>query len=37
MDWLDQRRIIDMEWVKIKDMMESAHHLEIASKKGEED
>jgi hypothetical protein len=37
MDWLDQRRIIDTEWVKIKDMMESAHHLEIASKKGEED
>jgi hypothetical protein len=37
MDWLDQRRIIDMEWVKIKDMMESAHHLEIASKKGEDD
>ena len=34
-DWLDQRRIIDTEWQKLKAMMESAHHLEIHSKNGE--
>ena len=37
MDWLDERKVIEMEWMKIKDMMESAHHLEMAVKKGEED
>ena len=37
MDWLDERKVIEMEWIKIKDMMESALHLEMAVKKGEED
>jgi hypothetical protein len=36
-DWLDERKIIEMEWVKIKDMMESAHHLDMSVKRGEED
>jgi len=37
MDWLDQRKIIEMEWVKVKDMMEIARNLDMAAKKGEED
>ncbi|KAG6814365.1 hypothetical protein H0H92_010951 [Tricholoma furcatifolium] len=36
-DWLDSRKVIDMEWVKIKDMMERANHLELDSKKGDDD
>lgn len=35
--WLDDRRVIDMEWQKFKDMMESSRHLDMASKKGEDD
>ncbi|GLB34929.1 putative protein with domain of unknown function (DUF4211) [Lyophyllum shimeji] len=35
-DWLDQRKVIDMEWTKLKDMMESARHLEL-EKKGDAD
>ncbi|KAF8894643.1 hypothetical protein BD779DRAFT_1502200 [Infundibulicybe gibba] len=33
-DWLDERKIIDMEWKKVKDMMESARNLEMAAKRG---
>ncbi|KAG5645226.1 hypothetical protein DXG03_006643 [Asterophora parasitica] len=33
-DWLDQRKVIDMQWQKLKDMMESARHLELDRKKG---
>lgn len=33
-DWLDERRIIEMEWRKVKDMMESARGLEMAAKRG---
>jgi hypothetical protein len=36
-EWLDERGIIDQEWQKLKTMMESAHHLEISAKRGEED
>ncbi|KAG5638369.1 hypothetical protein H0H81_000380 [Sphagnurus paluster] len=36
-DWLDQRKVIDMEWKKLKDMMESARHLELDKKKDEDD
>ncbi|KAG6879983.1 hypothetical protein C0992_008576 [Termitomyces sp. T32_za158] len=36
-DWLDQRKVIDMEWTKIKDMMESARHLELEKKGGDDD
>ncbi|KAG6900870.1 hypothetical protein C0993_009988 [Termitomyces sp. T159_Od127] len=36
-DWLDQRKVIDMEWMKIKDMMESARHLELDRKKDDDD
>ncbi|KAG6909692.1 hypothetical protein DXG01_015893 [Tephrocybe rancida] len=36
-EWLDQRKVIDMEWMKIKDMMESARHLELDRKKGDDD
>jgi hypothetical protein len=37
MNWLDERGLISMEWQKIKDMMESARNLEVASKRGEDD
>ncbi|KDQ60795.1 hypothetical protein JAAARDRAFT_67229 [Jaapia argillacea MUCL 33604] len=37
MDWLDQRGIINMEWHKIKEMMERARNLEMAAKKGDDD
>ncbi|KAG5342770.1 hypothetical protein E4T56_gene19393 [Termitomyces sp. T112] len=36
-EWLDQRKVIDVEWMKIKDMMESARHLELDRKKGDDD
>ncbi|KAI0928526.1 hypothetical protein AcW1_005745 [Taiwanofungus camphoratus] len=36
MDWLDERGIINMEWHKIKEMMESARHLEANAKRGED-
>ncbi len=35
MDWLDQRRIIEMEWGKINQLMTDAENLENV--KGEED
>ena len=34
-DWLDERKIIDMEWQRLKNMMESARHLELGDRKGE--
>jgi hypothetical protein len=34
MDWLDERKIIEMEWRRIQDMMESARNLEMAVKGG---
>ena len=37
MNWLDERGLITVEWQKIKDMMESARHLELASKCGDDD
>lgn len=37
MDWLDQRGVIEREWQRLRQMMESARNLEIASKGGEED
>jgi len=37
MNWLDERGLISTEWQKIKEMMESAHNLEVASKRGEDD
>ncbi|RDB21388.1 Uncharacterized protein C17H9.06c [Hypsizygus marmoreus] len=36
-EWLDERKVIDMEWKKIQDMMESARHLDLASKRGDGD
>jgi hypothetical protein len=36
MDWLDQRGIIEIEWHKLKDMMESARKLEMKAKRGED-
>ncbi|KAF8077922.1 hypothetical protein FPV67DRAFT_1615063 [Lyophyllum atratum] len=35
-EWLDERKVIDMEWRKLKDMMESARHLEL-DRKGDDD
>ncbi len=37
MTWLDERGIIAMEYQKINHMMESATHLEVASKRGDQD
>jgi len=31
-DWLDERKVIEMEWHKMKEMMESARHLEMNAK-----
>lgn len=36
-DWLDERKIIDIEWQKLKKMMESSQHLELGNKTGEMD
>lgn len=36
-EWLDERNLIDMEWQKIKDMMEGARNLEMAAKRGADD
>jgi hypothetical protein len=36
MDWLDQRKIIDMGWQRLKDMIDSARNLEIANRNGED-
>jgi len=32
-DWLDERKVIEMEWRKMKEMMESARNLEMNAKK----
>jgi len=37
MDWLDQRKIIDMEWQKVRKMMDRARDLEISAKRGDAD
>ncbi|KAL4074404.1 hypothetical protein V8B97DRAFT_1949545 [Scleroderma yunnanense] len=37
MDWLDQRRIIEMEWQKVRSMMDSARKLESSSRWGDAD
>ncbi|KIM65300.1 hypothetical protein SCLCIDRAFT_1212467 [Scleroderma citrinum Foug A] len=37
MDWLDQRRVIDIEWQKIRKMMDSARNLEISATRGDAD
>ena len=37
MAWLDSRKIIDMEWQKIRDMMEKGRGLEISAKRGDDD
>lgn len=35
-DWLDQRKVIEVEWEKLKGYMESARGLELAAKKGDD-
>lgn len=37
MNWFDERGLISTEWQKIREMMEGAHNLEVASKRGEDD
>ena len=34
-EWLDQRQIIQMEWRKVKDLMEAARGVEVH--KGQDD
>ncbi|KAJ7582677.1 hypothetical protein C8J56DRAFT_1015417 [Mycena floridula] len=36
-EWLDERRVIDTEWQKLKSLMESARNLEVAAKRGDAD
>ncbi|KAF9564621.1 hypothetical protein CPC08DRAFT_705158 [Agrocybe pediades] len=36
-EWLDQRQVVEMEWQNLKNMMESARHLELGAKRGEAD
>jgi hypothetical protein len=36
-DWLDSRQVIQDEYRKIKSMIEQAHNLDSAVKKGEDD
>ncbi|KAJ8589579.1 hypothetical protein M405DRAFT_767528 [Rhizopogon salebrosus TDB-379] len=34
MDWLDQRGLVDLEWQKIRQMMDKARSLEMGAKRG---
>ncbi|KAI0818744.1 hypothetical protein BC629DRAFT_1463896 [Irpex lacteus] len=36
MNWLDERGVISSEWHKIKEMMDNATNLEVASKRGDD-
>lgn len=36
-EWLDKRKMIDMEWQLLKKKMDDARHLEMAVKRGEDD
>ncbi|THU89512.1 hypothetical protein K435DRAFT_830337 [Dendrothele bispora CBS 962.96] len=36
-EWLDERKVIEIEWQKLKDVMERSRGLEFAAKKGETD
>ncbi|KIK57796.1 hypothetical protein GYMLUDRAFT_45988 [Collybiopsis luxurians FD-317 M1] len=35
-DWLDQRKIIEMEWEKLKGVMERARGLDLLAKRGDD-
>lgn len=35
-DWLDQRKVVEMEWEKLKGYMERARGLELATKRGDD-
>ena len=37
MNWLDERGVISREWMMMQQMMDSATHLEVASKRGDAD
>ena len=37
MAWLDSRKIIDMEWQRIREMMDKGRRLEMSAKRGETD
>lgn len=36
-EWLDDRQVIEMEWKKVKLMMDSARNLEMDAKRGDDD
>lgn len=36
MEQLDNRGIVEREWRRLNDMIESARHLEVAAKRGED-
>ncbi|KAJ8078795.1 mRNA binding protein puf3 [Marasmius tenuissimus] len=35
-DWLDERRVIDLEWQRLKGIMDNARNLEMMAKKGQD-
>ncbi|KAJ3896458.1 hypothetical protein GG344DRAFT_36628 [Lentinula edodes] len=35
-DWLDQRKVVEMEWERLKGYMERARGLELAAKRGDD-
>ncbi|ESK96993.1 conserved fungal protein [Moniliophthora roreri MCA 2997] len=35
-EWLDERKVIDIEWQKLKGFMDSSRKLEVAVKKGDD-
>lgn len=37
MESLDQRGVVEQEWKRVNELMESARKLEVASKRGEDD
>lgn len=37
MAWLDSRKVIDMEWQRIREMMDKARSLDISAKRGDDD
>ncbi|KIY72149.1 hypothetical protein CYLTODRAFT_450081 [Cylindrobasidium torrendii FP15055 ss-10] len=36
MEWLDERKMVDREWQKLKKLMESATQLDVMAKRGED-
>lgn len=37
MNWLDERHVIDAQWMAVKKMMDDARGLEMAATRGDDD